>query len=113
MTSLYPADTVSGVVMSFIPLTTVFTPPSSCSSIFRLDGASYMAFDPGYGLDIDEKVICQPPAVTTWWEQDNLGNAATGHTAVSLGPLTCPQDWQTMESSVKDDLSTAAICCPS
>lgn len=113
MTSLYPAETNDGVVTSWIPLTTVYTPPTGCSTQFRLNGPSLVAFDPGYGLDIDSKVICAPPAVTTWWEQGRLGQgAASGHTAASIGPLTCPSSWTTVATSVKDKISTNIMCCP-
>lgn len=112
MATLYSADTVNGVVTSYIPLTTVFTPPEFCSTIFRQDGPSYVAYDPGYGLDIDSRIICQPPAVTTWWEQGNLGDVASDHTAVSIGPLTCPHSWITVATSIKGDVSTAVMCCP-
>lgn len=112
MATLYPADTIDGSVTSYVPLTTVYTPPSSCSTIFRQDGPSYVAYDPGYGLEISSNTICQPPAVTTWWEQKALGDPASDHTAVSIGPLTCPSSWVTVATSVKDSASTAAMCCP-
>ncbi|KAH8763293.1 hypothetical protein F5883DRAFT_463466 [Diaporthe sp. PMI_573] len=112
MASLYPADTDSGEVTSYIPLKTVFAPPESCTSIFRQNGSSYVAYDPGYGLDINSNVICQPPAVTTWWNQADLGNAVSDHTVVSIGPLSCPSSWNTVATSVKDVSSTAAMCCP-
>ncbi|KAI0595169.1 hypothetical protein F4775DRAFT_570407 [Biscogniauxia sp. FL1348] len=113
MTSIYPAESSSGTVTSFIPLTTTFTPTAGCTDFFRLNGASLVAFDPGYGLDIDSNVRCLPSAVTTWWEQGRFGDASDGaHTAVSIGPLTCPDKWPTVASSVKDSSSTLAMCCP-
>ena len=113
MTALYPAETNNGVVTSWIPLTTVFIPSASCSDEFRLNGPSLVAFDPGYGLDINPNVVCAPPAVTTWWEQGRLGQGDDpGHTAASLGPLTCPDAWKTVVSSIKDHSSTLAMCCP-
>lgn len=72
-----------------------------------------MAFDPGYGLEVDTNVICQPPAVTTWWEQAKLGVATKeGHTAASLQPMVCPVAFSTVASSIKDLSSTLAMCCP-
>ncbi|KAI3324154.1 hypothetical protein HD806DRAFT_61599 [Xylariaceae sp. AK1471] len=113
MTQLYPAETSSGVVTSFIPLTTVFTHSVDCSSYFRKNGPSLVAFDPGYGLDIDSNVRCVPSAVTTWWEQGLFGESNDeGHTAVSLGPLMCPDAWATVVSSIKNGISTHAMCCP-
>ncbi|KAJ5833840.1 hypothetical protein N7474_002151 [Penicillium riverlandense] len=110
--TLYPAETHSGTVTSFIPLTTIWTAPAGCSGSFRLDGPSLMAFDPGYGLDINTDVICDPPAMTTWWEQGLLGGGGAYKTEVSIGPLTCPDGYSTVASSVKDVSSTLAMCCP-
>lgn len=110
--TLYPAETSDGTVTSFIPLTTVWPSSSGCASYFRLNGPSLVAWDPGYGLEIDTNVRCAPPAVTTWWEQGALGGGGSEHTAVSIGPLTCPQDFSTVASSVKDNSSTLAMCCP-
>ncbi|KAK2036794.1 hypothetical protein LZ31DRAFT_482792, partial [Colletotrichum somersetense] len=74
---------------------------------------SLVAYDPGFGLDIDSRVRCAPAAVTTWWEQGRLGiNGGEGHTAVSIGPLVCPDRWNTVATSVKDEMSTLAMCCP-
>jgi len=110
---LYPAETTSGVVTSFIPLTTVFTHSSACSRYLRLNGDTLVAFDPGYGLDIDSNARCVPSAVTTWWEQGRFGNTNDeDHTAVSLGPMVCPHAWSTVVSSVRDHSSTLAMCCP-
>ncbi|KAI8947083.1 hypothetical protein F4801DRAFT_582758 [Xylaria longipes] len=113
MTSVYPAVTSNGAVTSFVPLTTLFTPSAECSEYFRLNGPSLVAFDPGYGLDIDTAVRCVPSAVTTWWEQGRLGVKREVHTALSLGPLVCPYEWQTVATSVEDKSSTLAMCCPS
>ncbi|KAJ2902384.1 hypothetical protein MKZ38_000630 [Zalerion maritima] len=111
--STYPAETgPSGDVTSFVPLTTRYTYSPSCSEAFRLNGPSLVAFDPGYGLDIDSDMICQPGAVTTWWEQARLGINQDEHTAVSLGPMKCPSGWSTLASSTKDKSSTLAMCCP-
>jgi len=112
MASAYPADTSNGAVVRYIPLTTTFTPTQGCSRLFRLNGPSLVAYDPGYGLDIDKRVVCQPSAVTSWWEQARLGVGDTDHTAVSLGPLICPDQWATVASSVKDESSTLHMCCP-
>lgn len=106
-------DRNDGDVTSWIPLTTVWPSSSGCGSSFRLDGPSLVAFDPGYGLEIDSAVKCQPPAVTTWWEQGRLGKGVySGHTAVSILPLTCPESFSTVVTSIKDQSSTLAMCCP-
>ncbi|KAL4745270.1 hypothetical protein BDW72DRAFT_61896 [Aspergillus terricola var. indicus] len=110
--TLYPAETNGDEVTSFIPLTTAWPSSSGCASYFRLNGPSLMAFDPGYGLEINTDVRCCPPAVTTWWNQGLLGGGYEDHTAVSIGPMTCPEDWSTVVSSVRDHSSTLAMCCP-
>lgn len=108
-----PQETNIGEATAWIPLTTAFSWSSACTGQFRLDGPSLMAFDPGYGLEVDTNVICQPPAVTTWWEQAKLGVATkAGHTAASLQPMVCPMGFSTLASSVKDLSSTLALCCP-
>ncbi|KAK8055337.1 hypothetical protein PG993_000564 [Apiospora rasikravindrae] len=113
-----PATDDEGTVTVFVPLTTTFTAAPSCSTLFRQNGPSLVAYDPGYGLDIDTRAgggKCAPGAVTTWWEQARLGfNDDDGHhTAASLEPLTCPDGWLTLASSQKDAQSTVAMCCPS
>lgn len=114
MSELYPAETNGGQVTSWIPLTTAWSASPDCSSIYRLNGPSLVAFDPGYGLDIDPGVTCQPAAVTTWWEQARLGGGRyDSHTAVSILPLKCPEDFSTVATSIKDGSSTLAMCCPS
>jgi len=107
------AETNGDEVTSWIPLTTVFTPSSGCESVFRLNGPSLVAFDPGYGLDIDPAVKCAPSAVTTWWEQARLGVGGVEHTAISIQPLTCPHLWTTVATYIKDSSTTQIMCCPS
>ncbi|KAK5626092.1 hypothetical protein RRF57_001807 [Xylaria bambusicola] len=113
MALIYPAINSSGTITSFLPLTTIFTPSIECSLYFRLNGPSLVAFDPGYGLDINSSVRCAPSAVTTWWEQGRLGDNDEDHTALSLGPFTCPYEWSTVVTSVENQSSTHAMCCPS
>ncbi|KAF2442019.1 hypothetical protein P171DRAFT_487282 [Karstenula rhodostoma CBS 690.94] len=107
------AETNGDDVTSWIPLTAVFTPSSGCESAFRLNGSSLVAFDPGYGLDIDPAVKCVPSAVTTWWEQARLGVGGSEHTALSIQPLTCPYLWTTVATFIKDSTTTQIMCCPS
>ncbi|RAH68318.1 uncharacterized protein BO66DRAFT_472778 [Aspergillus aculeatinus CBS 121060] len=109
----YPAETNSGTVTSYLPLTTAWPSSSGCASIYRLNGPSLVDWDPGYGLDVNSDVVCDAPEVTTWWEQGLLGNGGTLPTRISLGPFTCPEAFSTMKSSVKDASSTLVMCCPS
>jgi hypothetical protein len=107
-------ETNGDSVTSWIPLTAVFTPPPGCESTFRLIGdpgsGVLMAFDPGYGLDVDTAVKCAPSAVTTWWEHGRLGE--NEKTRVSIQPLTCPYLWTTVATMVRDSSTTQAMCCP-
>jgi hypothetical protein len=113
MSSPYPAETNGGVVTSWIPLTTSFASVSGCSNSYMLEGPSLVAFDPGYGLSINSDATCQPSAVTTWWKQARLGGGSgSGHTAVSILPLTCPDGWSTVATSISDSTTTQAMCCP-
>lgn len=107
------AETNGDAVTSWVPLTTVFTPSTGCESFYRLNGPSLVAFDPGYGLDIDTAVKCVPSAVTTWWEQKRLGFGGADHTAISIQPLTCPRLWTTVATFIKDTSTTQIMCCPS
>lgn len=107
-----PPDTNNGGITSWIPLTTIFTPSSGCESYFRLNGPSLVAFDPSYGLDINPQVKCAPSAVTTWWEQGRLGGGLSEHTAVSIQPLTCPDEWSTVAISIINYLSFSFIQSP-
>lgn len=112
--TLYPAETDSGgTVTSYIPLATSWSASEGCSSSFRFNGPSLMAFDPAYGIDVNTNAVCNPPAVTTWWNQGNLGGGGSEHTIASIGPLTCPGGFSTVVTSVKDTISTKAMCCPS
>ena len=111
--TIYPAETNRNKVTSYIPLTSPWPSSSGCASLFRQNGPSLMAWAPGYGLDIDTKVSCNPPAVTTWWDQERLGGGGRYETRVSIGPLTCPSYFHTVVTSIKDGYSTLAMCCPS
>lgn len=64
-----------------------------------------MAFDPAYGIDVDPAATCGPKAVTSWWEN-------SANHAVSIGPLKCPDGWETADTYVKGGTSTQAMCCP-
>lgn len=110
--TLYSPEVNNGAVTSFIPLTTTWTASKGCSSSFRLNGPSLVAFDPGYGLDVDSNVVCAPPAVTKWWEHGHLDDNDGSEAKVSIGPLTCPYGFYTVASSTKDATSTLAMCCP-
>ncbi|KAI9662259.1 MAG: hypothetical protein M1821_008426 [Bathelium mastoideum] len=103
-----------GNFTSYIPLTTTFTPPASCTSLFWDSGPSLQAFAPGYGLSIDLNAQCVPPAMTTFWEQGLLfPGGARQHTVISAGPVVCPKGWTTADRSTSDSTSVQINCCPS
>lgn len=106
MSDYDPAETNDGDVTSWKPLTTIWPSSSGFGSSFGLDGPSLVASDPGCGLEIDSAVKCQPAAGTTWWEQGRLGKGVySGYTAVRILPLTCPESFSTVVTSIKDQ------CC--
>ena len=116
ITTPYPAETNSSGVTSWIPLTTVWTPPSGCNSAFLLGGSGLVAFDIRYGMSIETASSCQLPEVTSSFFQGLLGGpgkAPDSQTYVSLLSFTCPDGFSTVVTSVKDVSTTEAMCCPS
>ncbi|KAI0390217.1 hypothetical protein F5Y17DRAFT_79715 [Xylariaceae sp. FL0594] len=113
----YPTETNNYTVTSYLPLTTVYFHSALCSGCLPWERTRLVAFDPGYGIDSDLLVRCLSTPVTTWWEQGRFSyvtiSSGQPHTALSLGPLVCPYAWSTLVSSVKDQSSTLALCCPS
>ncbi|KAJ5151655.1 hypothetical protein N7492_009950 [Penicillium capsulatum] len=105
----YEPETTKGKTTSFQPLTTTFTPPSACKSAYVWEDR-LVGYDPGYGVSVDTNLACGPGAFTTWWMQGHLGD---GDTRISIGPMTCPQDWSTVATSVRSKSSTLEMCCPS
>ena len=103
-----------GNFTSYIPLTTTFTAPASCTSLFWDSGPSLQAFAPGYGLSIDLDAQCVPPAMTTFWNQGLLfPGGSRQHTVISAGPVVCPKGWTTADRSTSDSISVQINCCPS
>lgn len=114
-TSLYRLpDSSTGTVTSWIPFNTPYSMHlEDCTSAFwRWDSDSdLVAWDPGYGISVNQNLRCVPKAVTTWWAQDLLGTNT--ETVVSIGPLTCPQAFSQVATHVEDDIRTRVACCPS
>lgn len=105
-------ETNTGVVTSWIPITTQWPSDPKCTSLFWKYVQTIIAgWDPGYGVLVDTDATCLPKGVTTWWLADHLGPNA--QTAISLGPLICPEAYYTANQSVKDASSTFVACCPS
>ena len=109
-TTTYPPVTHGGTVTSWIPLTTAFPYSQGCESCFwSYVQSTLAAWDPGVGISADTNLHCVPPAVTTWWDQDRLGDLLT---TTSIGPLTCPESFTTGATSVENGISTWIACCP-
>lgn len=60
----------------FVPLTTTFAAIPSCSTLFWQNGPSLVAYDPGYGLDIDTRAD-GPPGAPGPGPRDNVVGAST------------------------------------
>ena len=104
-------ETNKGVVTSWIPIPTAQPHKAGCEKLLWQYVPQVIAgWDPGYGLEVDTNDICLPKPVTTWWLQDRLG--PTQETILSLGPVTCPQDYYTATESAQDSTSTFVACCP-
>ncbi|KAI1778186.1 hypothetical protein F4818DRAFT_289064 [Hypoxylon cercidicola] len=104
-------ETNTGVVTSWIPITTAHPTHPGCESlIWKYNPTVLAAWDPGYGVEVDTDATCLPKPVTTWWLQDRFGPIK--ETVLSIGPVTCPQDYYTATTSKKDDSSTYVACCP-
>ena len=105
----YAPETTTGTTTSYMALTTTFTPPVECKSAYMWE-ERFVVYDPAYGVSVDTNLACGPGAFTTWWMQGHLGK---GDTRISIGPLTCPEDWSTVASSIRSKSSTLQMCCPS
>ncbi|KAI1462566.1 hypothetical protein F4805DRAFT_471858 [Annulohypoxylon moriforme] len=104
-------ETNKGTVTSWIPITTAYPHQAGCDKyLWRYVPNTIAAWDPGYGISVQTDATCLPKPVTTWWLQDRLGPIQ--ETILSLGPVTCPQDYFTATASAKDASSTFVACCP-
>ncbi|KAE9372893.1 hypothetical protein N431DRAFT_376178 [Stipitochalara longipes BDJ] len=109
--SNYPPETHNGIVTSWVPLTSAYPSSSGCETLWWSVVVSTLAvWDPGYGLSVDSNVHCVPQPVTSWWNQDRLGQNSL--TQLSIGPITCPVDYTTVATSIVDQTSTFVACCP-
>lgn len=130
-----PLETNQGIVTSWLPLTTGWSAPPSCSSLFILEpgwlydygdnepptATGLLAWDPGYGILVEPAVRCHPDEVSSSWDlykyKRGLHKEATNFaeatmTKLSLLPLTCPDAWSTVATFVKSGIGTQAMCCP-
>ncbi|OTB16500.1 hypothetical protein K445DRAFT_316775, partial [Daldinia sp. EC12] len=104
-------ETNAGIVTSWIPITTAHPHQPGCENfVWKFVPNVIAAWDPGYGLSVENDATCHPKPVTTWWLQNRLGS--NQQTIFSLGPITCPSDYYTATMSAKDASSTSVACCP-
>lgn len=108
-----PPESTSGTWTSWIPLVTPWSDHApACSTKFwqwNTDG-EIVAWDPGFGISVSKDLRCVPEAATTVWDQDRLGS--NSDTIVSIGPITCPEAFSQVATSVLDASRTLVACCP-
>jgi hypothetical protein len=111
-TSTHSPETNSGVVTSWLPVSTPWPAVPQCSAEIysQIGGGSAIAFDPFFGQSINGQITCLPPAATLWWNQVYQTPAQT---ITSLGPFACPELYTTGTTSALNSLSTFIGCCPS
>lgn len=113
--SFYPVETTGTITSTWVPLTTTFSAPASCSNLFRevgdVGGGTFMAYDPGYST-LNTSYTCNPSAAAIWWAQ-YTGTLTTDTTRIGIGPMVCPQSWSVVQTSIVDSSSTFSMCCPS
>ena len=119
--SHHPPETISGVVTSWLPITSAWPASTQCSYFYSRQGSGAIfnpplpfgatAFDPLFEQrHFEIQLECFPPAVTASLSQADLISPST---ISSIGPLVCPQLYTTAVNSVHNSLSTWIGCCPS
>jgi hypothetical protein len=127
MATTYAPQTTSGTTTTFLPRITPFTGPAICSDWTHnlatydseLSSTYLYAWDPLYGLYINESVTCQPAEATTWAvglsSRASLSSASSdlGDSVTILAPFSCPGNWTAAWSSTENPSTSATVCCPS
>ncbi|KUL82638.1 hypothetical protein ZTR_09089 [Talaromyces verruculosus] len=111
MTSTHGPITTSGTVVSYLPLTTAWSAPAGCSSLFLVTAGYLFLNAPEYHNGVVGSPECVPPEVSIWWYQ-SLNSASP--TAILLGgyDFAYPEAYTTVFSYYADSTSTIG-CCPS
>jgi hypothetical protein len=113
MASTYAPSTLSGIVTSWLPITSAWPSVAACQTIVW-NNALYTQYndveDPRYGISVDTVLTCLPPVATPWWLQQSANNPGT---TLSLGPIVCPSAYFTASTSTQATGSTWVACCPS
>ncbi|KPI36168.1 uncharacterized protein AB675_8859 [Cyphellophora attinorum] len=111
----YAIETNAGIVTTWVPLSTTYSPTQACRTSFRgvYDGGSndgLNAFDPNYST-LDSSYSCMPAAASVWWDQP-VASDQTATTTLGIGPIVCPESWHVVQTSTKDVTSIFSMCCP-
>ncbi|CAD6448205.1 e9ba2647-3038-4010-ba97-f684bac53c83 [Sclerotinia trifoliorum] len=109
-TSRYPAaEGSSGVVTTWLPLTTVYPIVPRCKNEFYSPNnmTQIFAYDPNQNA-LTFSTKCWPSEARSWWNQETDATAIT-----SLGPFVCPEAYTAVVTEVVNPGSTLTGCCPS
>lgn len=112
--SLYPLETTGTITSTWIPPTTAYSAPASCSNLFREvgpTGGTLLAYDPNCH-SLDSAYTCNPGPATLWWSQE-LSTSFIYTNRISIGPMVCPYSWSVVQTSILGSSSTFLMCCPS
>jgi len=117
MSTTHPAELNNGVWTSWLPLSTAWPSQSACGSaawvrvgLNSTDDAWPYLYDPAYGESIANTPTCLPPQATEWW---NGGSTVSNSiTSYSIGPIVCPEAYETVSTINLPGSSTSVICCP-
>lgn len=110
-TSPYGPVTSSGTVTSYLPLTTAWSAPAQCSSLFLESGGNLLLNAPEYQNDVAGAPGCMPPQISPWWYQ-SLNAASPTVTLLGGYDFLCPEAYTTAFSWAVDSTTTIG-CCPS
>jgi hypothetical protein len=95
---------IVGTLTPYVPLTTIFTPPASCS-------VRDFSYDPiGDRVCWDQDLI---NTATLTCYPSRFAEAHSGKTAAYFSPGVCPRYYTTIRTSENDIKETLATCCPS
>jgi hypothetical protein len=109
----HPPEVNAGTTTSWLSMSTAWPSIPGCqSSFWMLKPTHLAAWNPGYGIYVQQGLSCQPPQVTSWWDENHMNGIDTIATQFSLGPVVCPQAYTTATTTVNVDSSTFVGCCP-
>lgn len=109
----HPPETNAGITTSWLPMSTAWPSIAGCeSSFWKVSPQTLAGWDPGYGIWVQPGLSCQPPQVTSWWDENHSNGIDYSATAYSLGPVVCPDAYFTATTSVNTQSSTFVGCCP-